>query len=1705
MERNREGRRGGGGGAGSMNGHNNKRRRLEPQHNHHYSYDQEGTSNEEEEEDEEVDTAMAAIKGAEAGGSSSSEDDDDDLPPPVVVHHHRHSSGKLKKHPNLVKEEEEEEEAAAIAAAVAPVDLAVPVPRKLRTAMKKRYQESPPRHHVNESDGGSNSKKRQKQQQQPSNGRIRLPPPNSKQASFEDSSLKSAAPKVKSSNHSKHRAAKVAKISPSKQEVEVAETLYDLARMFVNQARPNESVREVKVDPKLEWKPEVKPEPASATSLLPASDATSAQSIQHAPSSGLGPSVAAASSPSSTQTPVHSGAPKKKRPHGSKVKVGGKPVASTATSPCISATSLGVATEFVDAKQVQQQTQCTRIPSAGSIVVPEVVLATGSSSSTAVPVSSLPTKQLQTVDNNSATSDKKSSRIEVSGHALVDNTSTKESVAVADKSEDVVGSSVAREDMSKVENEERSMPSPPVEVACTTKVEIDLMGPPKSSEKTEENINLSMEDAKEKEEVGSLTVPEVIENASSNQDNFKYEPEPKAKNTEIYDETKESIAETGDEQCKDWYPQNNNEKVGETGEPTDYLSKREKEDVDKQMLDGAAKKVVEDSMDQAVDGSDLALFPSMTTRAESSTTTLPLSISLGVTGWPGGVPSLGYHSLATEASVGASYVSPVSVMATSTVGGKSALTPVLPPLPGKMRLSWKRCATHAYISRFISLQEQAKRSLRWPAADGNSTHLCGTKAYNSNAPLAHGDAKFGNNSGIELIGSSVSNTHGLSTGVNKLTVDSIKETGLSSAAMVAADVQGTVDISSSPYIDAHGKNTSSQWQIPTVHEQTASSLQIGSTLGLAISQPAAVSAITIATAGDNIRMPSTMAFGGSSVPINSLPICTGSGSTTGSLQPQFLHSVMQQPSFPISFSTGQAAPSTGGHVPTQQAAQYYNHPFYNTQLMQQQSNAQQPQQASSLTSGTSDTQKQQYQRFPGVCSFAPLGSPQQISWPPYYSTQGLLASAPQQQQQLTGKENTAAESVSANEMKPSTAQRNIYSKNISSVQVPTVNSSPSVLATGMPTLSIRPQDLNLMATFGGKQDGTLQQKTEMHVQSHHHSMSQLQQQQQQNHIVIPSLQMSLKDVDSHMSSSSSATRGLTNASVLGLSAGASVIPPQGHTSFHGIGGQHQLSFHDQSASGQSHQLFMAASQQQQQHPAQVQRLVSRGLEDGRTNLNEGTCSKGGRLDDMKVPAKHQVYQPYREAQTYIQGSPTNGTFSLTRSCGSPRNLMVPSTDDGSSIAYASISIPAQQPSQSSKKMARSKSTSSPVVSSAQAESSVITFVDQSPLNAANFPNVPPVQGMPFPGQILDSSNQGRRQGHSQQSTQTKVAGPLLSTSGTSTMLAGMARNQGQLSKSEQSALDTVSTSSRASPAPSVSTFSSSILSPSPASKSGGATLSKISSAKDSYLHQQKVSSGAAPEKKTLPAIVPNMSSILGPSPLSQNLSSMSIPVQMIQNQIQGQKKPHHKQQRKQQQMLQPLPQQSAQSMGSTQQRQQQQQPAVSQHYNIQQFPNQKQAQQIERHPSAQTTPQNQQLGDMQQQSIKQLQDQEFQIHQSFFRQQSPQSGQASSQNQQFENMQQMNVTHLQQHQQAFSTPFGIVMNGGLPSTLTFGTNAGSSPRSMVSDGTVISQGSILRPSTPANFTATTSVPSSASQGIGASGSVQNSEYGSTRNSPLNRQ
>ena len=67
-------------------------------------------------------------------------------------------------------------------------------------------------------------------------------------------------------------------------------------------------------------------------------------------------------------------------------------------------------------------------------------------------------------ENNSTTIHRNPSTIEVSGHSLVENKSTKDSVTAVDKRRDVVGSSVARESMTssiaretmtKVEKEER--------------------------------------------------------------------------------------------------------------------------------------------------------------------------------------------------------------------------------------------------------------------------------------------------------------------------------------------------------------------------------------------------------------------------------------------------------------------------------------------------------------------------------------------------------------------------------------------------------------------------------------------------------------------------------------------------------------------------------------------------------------------------------------------------------------------------------------------------------------------------------------------------------------------------------------------------------------------------------------------------------------------------------------------------------------------------------------------------------------------------------------------------------------------------------------------------------------------------------------------------------------------------------------------------
>ena len=58
-------------------------------------------------------------------------------------------------------------------------------------------------------------------------------------------------------------------------------------------------------------------------------------------------------------------------------------------------------------------------------------------------------------ENNSTTIDRNPSTIEVSGHSSVDNTSTKYFLTTFDKRQGIVGSSIARESMTKVYNEER--------------------------------------------------------------------------------------------------------------------------------------------------------------------------------------------------------------------------------------------------------------------------------------------------------------------------------------------------------------------------------------------------------------------------------------------------------------------------------------------------------------------------------------------------------------------------------------------------------------------------------------------------------------------------------------------------------------------------------------------------------------------------------------------------------------------------------------------------------------------------------------------------------------------------------------------------------------------------------------------------------------------------------------------------------------------------------------------------------------------------------------------------------------------------------------------------------------------------------------------------------------------------------------------------
>eukprot|EP01018_Ginkgo_biloba_P035689 Gb_35693 [translate_table: standard] len=1628
-------------------------------------------------------------------------EEDDDLPPPTI----RRRSGKLKIH---FKAHED----------ASTIDMAM-VPRKIRTAMMKRSTPPP--------NAGSSRK--------PSNVEVATAAPTcSNSATFNGRRTKPNNPKL--------RSAKFPKISPatiSEQEAEVAETLYDLARMFSSQS--------------MTLIPEPKSEPNSAEmksgSLTGASPTSPTQHSS---------SPTAASSPSSTHNLGVLEAPNGKLPHVSSNseearQAMGDSQSAKPPNPCLTTSSLGVATKTADAEKIPRlsfdkspfQAETSTSPPEGPLALSMIASTAGSPISNAN--ATLPAQVPQTVDNPTIQEDKVQ-RIESGNHASLDKvTSTvlvenkvavanpMDAVCVAEKDSGVVECSVARETISKLEFGNRQV----LPHAChsmhlqlssakgdpPSKTEMDLMPPFESGDKINDVIDSTKVDVKEEREVDLATIPAT---GNSIIDREGCEGKDKTKNVEAFKEDKQIIEKILHDCCKDWEAEKRIEQLKETSNQSDFLKDKAKHEADKQPLRGAGKNAKADSSMQKVDRS--ASGATTIAIASESVTSTALPISMGMPGWPGGLPPLGYafrtRMLSSVFSMASIYYSPAAAAA-AAAAAVAAAWPVSVPMTGtssvdknnipppqvpspflQTRQSWKRSATHVYITHFIDSQQQVKQNPLWAAAYGNSTGL-----YGLNIPIAPANGIFGNSAGSGLMGLAVSTP--------SLGLGSVNDGGFGMAAVGAANILGAKDKSSNPCIDAHGRQPPLQQQSHMTQQQSILSSQARPTFEFPVTQSTSASVSGLDSAKDNVGVTAEAMLGGrscaylnsSSVGISPVAVegapSNPSVANAAAVQAQLLQSVIRQSTFPYSISHGRFGPI----LSPQQVAQYYSNSFFGAHLVQPAVHPHQSELVSNLTSEAIVSQRQQQEHCQVDCSSVSSGTPQQ-----HQQTLGICGAASQLPDCVDKKVNVTVHSISAADLETS-QERNVYVQNSPSLQVSSVHFPSSILAASMPTLPAQPQDSSSVATFAGKQTGKMhQQQAQPPLQSQHPSTMKLQRPQQhvatQNHIASSALQ----GANLYVSQPLPATGiGMNKSSdTPGPLAASSVMGTQGEAFLHRMGGtvrglgNYQISPPNQLVSLQSHQASMPASQlKQQQCFPQTQRSVLASVEDGKTDLEEGSYSNGGRREDRKSRSKPHINQSNTskvdlEASPIISGSPTNETCSPTTNAGSHLNIMVPCFQGGTSVS-SSVSVPPKQSNQSFKQqLVKYDSASNSHTSSAPAlvESTLATFSDCTSAHPVTYCKMPTEQGVPFPGQTVIPANhcvkQGGAQHQGKNSRRSSAGSTTPATSGflPQAMLATMIKTQGQQSGIQQSATNVVSIPKL----PPVSSISSSgatsIPSASPVSKARGVVSAKNSSVKDSYSLPPKLSSGVGSGKKALPAIAPNVASVLGSSPQAHNVPSKPPNVQLINNQYNI----------LQQHMPYPQFQQTVQPMVSVQQKLQQ--PAVPQQYTLHQSSsNQQQVLELHKQPLTQ-----QQQHQFRQHLLIQQKPQYVQT-QSHLHAQTPsqqptmhlqqttqhmkqQSGQMSSQSQQLGNKQQKHFEQFEVYQQMQSAPpttLGIAANVVSSPTLSLvNSNAGTIgniPPSAITDGSVISESNALRPSTPAKISTDTSTASSSFQRGSSAGST----------------
>ncbi|MCO5567495.1 hypothetical protein L7F22_021188 [Adiantum nelumboides] len=436
------------------------------------------------------------------------------------------------------------------------------------------------------------------------------------------------------------------------------------------------------------------------------------------------------------------------------------------------------------------------------------------------------------------------------------------------------------------------------------------------------------------------------------------------------------------------------------------------------------------------------------------------SCSANGSGWPGGSVSLiGYYpaaaaAAAAAAAVAAAWPATGSVMGPLSMEQKNHPGLLVPPftIPGARALC-KRCATHVYIAHFIDTQQQMQRHPIWAAAyrNGASESLHSMNSYNPNVPHLLPNVLFGGGltglTGLTVNNSPANKGPSSESGPqdDKDTVPALKEM------LTSHSVDGSVRLGSSEALQANVKNQinpleaglgSASGYTPAAYINA--NLEGNTTLHKGISG----GATNAPSASSDLIGASTVAAS------NAQPV------TTTATQVQYLQAIIQQAGFPFPFSPGHMMPPTQEHLTQQQATPFLNNPFYNPPFVYPQQNLA----SGKIPPNTSSLQGQSTSMHRDICVGQSVLQPQQQQqqFSSASSSHSHQRAASHHLQHFGEAEvNLGGETVSSAESKFPGYQKNMNTQEISNMHASNVTSaSSSIISAG---LSVLPAQVSLAA------------------------------------------------------------------------------------------------------------------------------------------------------------------------------------------------------------------------------------------------------------------------------------------------------------------------------------------------------------------------------------------------------------------------------------------------------------------------------------------------------------------------------------------------------------------------------------------------------------------------------------------------------------------